>query len=84
MTRAAGGNDYTSLYSTGRPQPRYDKKGNITCYDLTPIIYFANNSEYYFRWTRKKKGFFSKEIVYEWDKVNPVDMEMMGKVYPKG
>ena len=84
MTLAAGGNDYTSLYSTGRPQPRYDKKGNITCYDLSRIIYFADNSGKYFCWMRKKKGLFKKEIVYEWQEVNPVDMEMMGKVYPKG
>ncbi len=84
MTLAAGGNDYTSLYSTGRPQPRYDKKGNITCYDPSRIIYFADNSGKYFCWMRKKKGLFKKEIVYEWQEVNPVDMEMMGKVYPKG
>ncbi len=80
----AGGNPFWALFSTGRPSPNVDKKGNIVSYNLEPLIYYAANSSTFFRWTRKKKGFIKKEIVYEWEKVNPTDLKMMGKVYAKG
>lgn len=84
FARADAYNHFSALHSTGMPSPHVDKKGNIVSYNMEPLIYYAANSGKYFCWMRKKKGLFKKEIVYEWQEVNPVDMEMMGKVYPKG
>lgn len=42
---------------------------------------FCDNKCYH--WSRKKKGIFSKHIEYEWDKVDPVDREMINKVKVK-
>jgi hypothetical protein len=76
--------DYQRLYNTGEPEPIWDKKHTeILYYVYYPMTFYNLNGTKGHQWTRKKKGLFTKQIVYEWDDVNPVDREMMNKVKVK-
>lgn len=62
-----------------------------TLNEYKPILFFIQNPMSFYdfcdnkcyHWSRKKKGIFSKHIEYEWDKVDPVDREMINKVKVK-
>ena len=78
------GIDYERLYNTGEPKPIWNKKKNeILYYVHYPMTFYEFNGTKVHQWTRKKKGIFSKHIEYEWDKVDPVDREMINKVKVK-
>lgn len=74
----------TTIVCTGKPVPVTNKKGEILHYTLKGMMYYTFQSDTFACWMGKKKGFFKKEIVYDWVEVNPTDLEMMGKVNSKG
>lgn len=71
-------NPYQTLVCSGRPVPVTNKKGEISHYTIDPITYHSSNNRV-LGWIRKKKGLILKEYVYEWEAIEDIRKEMLGK-----